>query len=155
MDDELKERFFNTMMCFRKLEAAFSIECEMQMNEMAILHNITGNCSCQECTCMNLDVPKMQEKLQISKPAVSYILNALEKKNYTVREIDPKDRRKITISTTPEGEAAAERSLERYDAVWSDILTRFGEDNMRQLLDLLTDLNELYASMDPKKKCSK
>ncbi len=64
MDKELKERFFSTMMCFRKLESAFSVECEMQMNEMAILHNITGNCSCQECTCMNLDVPKMQEKLQ-------------------------------------------------------------------------------------------
>ncbi len=155
MDKELKERFFSTMMCFRKLESAFSVECEMQMNEMAILHNITGNCSCQECTCMNLDVPKMQEKLQISKPAVSYILNALEKKNYIVREIDPKDRRKITITTTPEGEAAAERSLERYDSIWSDILLHFGEENMRQLLDLLSELNDLYDSLNLKKKCSK
>ena len=104
---------------------------------------------------MNLDVPKMQEKLQISKPAVSYILNALEKKNYIVREIDPKDRRKITITTTPEGEAAAERSLERYDSIWSDILLHFGEENMRQLLDLLSELNDLYDSLNLKKKCSK
>lgn len=101
---------------------------------------------------MNLDVPKMQKKLHISKPAISYILNTLEKKNYITREIDPKDRRKVSISATPEGRAAAEQSMKKYDEIWSEILERFGEDNMRQLIDLLTDLDDLYSVLSSDRK---
>ena len=102
MSSELREEFFTSIVHFRKLESTFSSECEMQMNEMVILQSIAGTC-CQECPCMNLDVPKIQKKLNISKPAISYILNTLEKKKYITREIDPKDRRKVSISATPEG----------------------------------------------------
>lgn len=145
MSDELREQFFTSILHFRKLEAALSSECEMQMNEMAILHSIAGTC-CRECPCMNLDVPKMQKKLHISKPAISYILNTLEKKNYITREIDPKDRRKVSISATPEGKTAAEESMKRYDELWAEILTQFGEENMKELIRLIQELDCLYET---------
>ena len=145
MSGELREQFFTSILHFRKLEAALSSECEMQMNEMAILHSIAGTC-CRECPCMNLDVPKMQKKLHISKPAISYILNTLEKKNYITREIDPKDRRKVSISATPEGKTAAEESMKRYDELWSEILMQFGEENMKELIRLIQELDCLYET---------
>ena len=151
MKNSLWEEFFQSMMCFKKLESAFSLECEMQMNEMVILQSIAGTC-CRECPCMNLDVPKIQKKLNISKPAISYILNTLEKKNYITREIDPKDRRKVSISATPEGKAAAEQSKKKFDELWNEILTRFGEDNMRQLIGLMRELDELYMTLGEKKE---
>ena len=150
MSDELREQFFTSILHFRKLESALASECEMQMNEMAILRDILGGCSCSEKSCTNLNVPKMQERLRISKPAVSYILNTLEKKNYIVREIDPQDRRKISISATPEGVSAARRSAEKYNQAWEELLLQFGEDNMRQLVELLTSLNELSCSRGQK-----
>lgn len=149
MSSDLREQFFTSIVHFRKLEATLSSECEMQMNEMAILHSIAGTC-CRECPCMNLDVPKIQQKLHISKPAISYILNTLEKKNYITREIDPKDRRKVSISATPEGRAAAEQSMKKYDEIWGEILERFGEDNMKNLIELIQSLDELYAAMGKK-----
>ena len=149
MSSDLREQFFTSIVHFRKLEATLSSECEMQMNEMAILHSIAGTC-CRECPCMNLDVPKIQQKLHISKPAISYILNTLEKKNYITREIDPKDRRKVSISATPEGRAAAEQSMKKYDKIWDEILERFGEDNMKNLIELIQSLDELYAAMGKK-----
>ncbi len=149
MSSDLREQFFTSIVHFRKLEATLSSECEMQMNEMAILHSIAGTC-CRECPCMNLDVPKIQQKLHISKPAISYILNTLEKKNYITREIDPKDRRKVSISATPEGRAAAEQSMKKYDEIWDEILERFGEDNMKNLIELIQSLDELYAAMGKK-----
>ena len=94
---------------------------------------------------MNLDVPQMQKKLRISKPAISYILNTLEKKKYITREIDPKDRRKVSISATPEGKAAAEESKKKYDEMWSELLDRFGEENMRQLIRLINELDSLSS----------
>ena len=149
MSSDLREQFFTSIVHFRKLEATLSSECEMQMNEMAILHSIAGTC-CRECPCMNLDVPKIQQKLHISKPAISYILNTLEKKNYITRKIDPKDRRKVSISATPEGRAAAEQSMKKYDEIWDEILERFGEDNMKNLIELIQSLDELYAAMGKK-----
>ena len=143
MSSELREQFFASIVHFRKLESALSSECEMQMNEMVILQSIAGTC-CREC-------PKMQKKLNISKPAISYILNTLEKKKYITREIDTKDRRKVSISATPEGKAAAEKSKKKYDEIWDEILTRFGEDNMRQLLQLMHDLDDLYTAMGKEK----
>ena len=149
MSSDLREQFFTSIVHFRKLEATLSSECEMQMNEMAILHSIAGTC-CRECPCMNLDVPKIQQKLHISKPAISYILNTLEKKNYITREIDPKDRRKVSISATPEGRAAAEQSMKKYDEIWDEILERFGEDNMKNLIELIQSRDGLYAAMGKK-----
>lgn len=90
----------------------------------------------------------IQEQLLISKPAVSYILNSLEKKNYITRKIDLCDRRKISISITDEGRAAADQSMKKYYGIWAEIVRRFGENNMRQLIELLTDLNNLYRTLD-------
>lgn len=144
MSSELREEFFTSIIHFRRLESALCTECEMQMNEMVILQSIAGTC-CRECPCMNLDVPQMQKKLRISKPAISYILNTLEKKKYITREIDPKDRRKVSISATPEGKAAAEESKKKYDEMWSELLDRFGEENMRQLIRLINELDSLSS----------
>ena len=151
MDMELREQFFTIINHFRRLESALMAECEMQINEMAVLYSIAGNC-CQECPNINLNVPKIQEKLCISKPAVSYILNALEKKNYITRTIDPKDRRKISISTTAEGQAAAQHSMEKCEEAWKKLLLEFGEDNMEQLVHLLNRLNELFCTFEKPEK---
>lgn len=94
----------------------------------------------------------MQERLRISKPAVSYILNTLEKKNYITRTIDPKDRRKISISTTAEGQAAAQYSMEKCEEAWEKLLLEFGEDNMEQLVQLLNRLNELFCTFEKPEK---
>lgn len=140
MDTELKEQFLTIINHFRKLESALVAECEMQINEMVVLSSIAGTC-CRECPCMNLNVPKIQEKLCISKPAVSYILNTLEKKDYITREIDPKDRRKVSISVTGKGKEIAEQSMGKYEELWTEILGRFGKENMEQLVGLLRELD--------------
>lgn len=147
MDDSLRYQFFDVMMRFKKTENVFSSECDMQMNELAILQSITGNCECYECSSTNLNVPDIQEKLQITKPAVSYILNTLEKKNYINREIDSKDRRKISITPTPQGKEAAGQAAERYIELWDMLMAKFGEDDMRHLVQLLSRLMDIFKEL--------
>ncbi len=145
MNEELREQFMAVMARCRKMDAAFSSQCEMQTNELTILHIISGKCACCESRGINLDIRKVQDHLQISKPVVSYILNTLEKKAYIQREIDPRDRRRIAIRITPEGSAAAEISMQHYSEAWNHILSEFGEEEMKELVVLL---NRLFSIME-------
>lgn len=140
MRQDLFEKFFTSMMRFKKLESAFSTECDIQMNELAILQSIAGECNCPKCSGMNLNMPDIQKKLQITKPAISYILNALEKKGYITREIDREDRRKISINITPAGKTAARQGAGKCSGMWDALLEYFGEEDMERLIDLLTRL---------------
>lgn len=151
MDSPLTHEFFYAMSRFKKTESFFSTECDMQMNELVILQSIAGDCECMECLSANLDVPAIQEKLQITKPAVSYILNTLEKKCYISREIDPRDRRKITIAATLEGKAVVRQSLRARNDMWEKLLAQYGEENMRHLIALLTRLADVFGAMQCEK----
>lgn len=140
MNAELREQFFGIINHFRKLESALMAECGMQINEIAVLNSIAVHC-CQECPCINLDVSGIQDMLCISKPAVSYILNSLEKKKYITRQIDSKDRRKVLVGITCEGKKAADQLMGKYEEHWSGIIGRFGEENFNKLLELLGTLD--------------
>lgn len=145
--DQLRSQFFAAIMRLKKMETAFSAECDVQMTELAVLQGIVGSCGDDACCGVNLNVPEIQEKLQITKPAISYILNTLEKKRHITREIDPKDRRKISITATPEGIAAAAQSSQKCDEMWDTLIDRFGETDMRQLVALLTRLTDLRMEL--------
>ena len=147
MDKELMGRFFTVMSSMKKMEFSACANSEMQLNELSVLQNITGHCSCYDCCGTNLDVQKIQNKLQISKPAVSYILNMLEKKEYISRKIDPADRRKILVTATQKGQEAADQAIRNYIEMWKSLVNEFGEDDMRQLVELLTRLTELLMHM--------
>lgn len=151
MDRELMGRFFTVMSSMKKIEFSACANSEMQLNELSVLQNVTGHCSCYDNCGTNLDVQKIQNKLLISKPAVSYILNALEKKEYISREIDPADRRKISVTATQKGQEAADQSIRNYIEMWKSLVNEFGEDDMRQLVELLTRLTELLMHMSNEK----
>lgn len=141
MDQVLMGQFLSAMIRLKKLEAIFSAECEMQVNELVVLQSIAGGCGCDGCG-VNLNVPEIQRKLQISKPAVSYLLNTLEKKGYITREIDARDRRKFTLNATGAGKAAAEQCAQKYDSMWNGLLADLGEEDMRLLIGLLGRLSD-------------
>lgn len=146
MEQSLRGEFFCAMMRFKKLETFFSAACDIQMNELAVLQSITGGC--EACACMNLNVPDIRERLQISKPAVSYILNTLEKKRYIAREIDQRDRRKISITPTEAGITAAADCSEKFETLWLSLLEQFGETEMRDLISQLARLSEIFERME-------
>ncbi len=145
MGDDLREQFVSLMMRCGKMNAMLSSQCELQMTEMEILHIISGKDPLCTKEGVSLNAQGIQERLQISKPAISYTLNTLEKKEYIVREIDPNDRRRISIHITQEGLSATEQSMQQHTDMWERIVGEFGEEEMRQLTGLLT---RFFAVMD-------
>ncbi len=145
MDDELREKFVSLMTRCGKMNTMLSSQCELQRNELEILHIISGKEAPSDGEGVNLNAQRIQERLQISKPAISYTLNTLEKKAYIVREIDPNDRRRISITITQEGITATAQSMQQHADMWSRLLDGFGEENMVQLTQLL---GRLFSVID-------
>ncbi len=138
MDDELREKFISLMTRCGKGNSTLASQNGLQMNEMLLLHIISEDCDGSSQEGVNLNMRNIQDRLQISRPAISYTLNTLEKKEYIVREIDPRDRRRITVHITQEGVSASEDSMQRHTDMWNRVVGEFGEEEMNQLIQLLT-----------------
>ncbi len=147
MDENVRDQLVWLMSKLMKMNTAFCSKSGPAMNEMAILNIISGKCSCCGQGGTNLNMRDIQERLQISRPMISYTLNSLEKKAYIVREIDARDRRRISVQITPEGTAVSELFMRRYDETWNRIMEEFGEENMMQLIALLTRFSDVLDSL--------
>ncbi len=152
MNNELREKLVLLMTKCSKFNSIFPSMCGLPVNEMGILHIISesNTDSCEMGT--NVDIKRIQERLHISKPAISYNLNTLEKKEYIVREIDPKDRRRISVHVTQKGETAWKQSLQQHEDMWNEIMEKFGEADMDQLTQLLARFFDVIDSLDGPEK---
>ncbi|MDR1636464.1 MAG: MarR family transcriptional regulator [Treponema sp.] len=74
--------------------------------------------------------------LCISRAAVSQLLGGMEENGYILREINKANRRKHSLSLTEKGRAAVEEHEHKFMELLTEIVTRFGEKDMKQLIRL-------------------
>lgn len=90
-----------------------------------------------------INCSQISNRLHISKPAVSKLLNTLEEKGYVQRQVDQNDRRAVLVCLTPLGKQYLHQKGEMMKTLMERIIHRFGEQNAQQLICLL---EELYAA---------
>lgn len=140
MDNELRESLMRSMFQFRKILSLAHMDNDMHMSELAVMNKLFKN----ETGC-DLNMTELHHGMFITKPAVSQILGALERKGYIRRDIDRDDRRRIRIKLTEDGETAVEAKRRHTDDLMQQVIAQFGEEDMREmirLLDRLTDSME-------------
>lgn len=97
-------------------------------------------------------VSDLHDKARFSMSAVSQSLASLERKGYVTRSMSAQDRRKITVSLTPEGEAFLRRIDERMDQTMQRVVERYGEADMWRLMEqvqrLLSVMEQVHHEMD-------
>ena len=140
MENELRDRLMHAMFRFKKVGMIFPPGLDIHMGELFVMRNVDGNMPCPE---HNSPVSDMPKHLMISKPAMSQLLNGLEKKGYIVREIDKADRRKIEVKLTPKGQETLVSTKDYADKMFDTVIARFGEENALQLLELFTRLTDI------------
>lgn len=154
MVTESKERFFLAVLRMKKIAACFPKTSDMQTSELAVMYKASEGCSRDESGFMVSDI---QKSLHISKPAVSQVLNGLEKKGYIVRSIDSGDRRKIIVTLTQDGEGALQDAVRCHNEVVNQVFSQFGEDNARlfiQLVNRLMDTLEEISAQEQNERCN-
>ncbi len=144
MNSGLKEVFITTVVRFKRVDLQNGTSTCLQPNELLIISRAANGCA---CTKKGYHVSEIHQDLHISKPAVSQALNALEKKGYIIRAIDPDDRRKITVRVTQAGEAQLETARQFYDRALEEIIRQFGMENTETLLSLLDRLMNILEEI--------
>ena len=81
---------------------------------------------------VNVTTKLISEYLRISKPAVSQMLNALEKKELIERTINKEDRRQICITTTRKGRDLVIKQCKKHEELFSEIIKSVDEKDIEE-----------------------
>lgn len=131
----LRKDFTNAMLRFKSMMEKFFIKSENSFGELLLLRKIESG----------INAAGMCSALHISKPAVSYMLNSLEKKGCIIREISPSDRRKIDVTLTDKGRELAAVSEAYYEKMFGNVEEKFGEENLKEFIRLIHLLSDIIT----------
>jgi DNA-binding MarR family transcriptional regulator len=137
MEDDLRSEFTRAMMRVKGLRGLWSSGMGLNMSEGIILRMIGhGEMHSDRQTCTAL----IQDRLHISKPAISQNLTSLEEKGLITRSINRHDRRRFDFELTEAGMTAAEQMHSYADERMASVLSQMGEGDVRELIRLLNKL---------------
>ncbi len=86
-------------------------------------------------------VGDLARALRMNSGGVTRLVDQLERRGLVERQRSSQDRRSVLLTLTSAGEQAAQQSLPRLLSMWNDVLSEFGHDDARQLIDLLSRLS--------------
>ncbi|MCL2835091.1 MAG: MarR family transcriptional regulator [Treponema sp.] len=137
MDEKLKNEFINTFLRLRETKSKFLANRDLSWGTLVILMKLErdGN------------VSGIYEKLHITKPAVTYMLNSLEKDGYITRSIDTNDRRRIDIDLTGKGRELVKANRKSHEVFIDKVLTRFGESSSRDFIRLFNRFADIIDEL--------
>lgn len=92
-------------------------------------------------------------RLEVVPPAITPVINRLEKKGYLSRQADQNDRRAVTISLTQEGEKVLDREQEHLKKTLDGLLSYLGEEDSRHMLRLTKRIFEYYLENKEDHRC--
>jgi DNA-binding MarR family transcriptional regulator len=85
---------------------------------------------------------ELVRRLGVDAKDVVLLLNHLDEYGLTVREPDPRDRRKNAVTVTPAGARTLRRCAELAERANAELLAPLGPAERRQLMALLTRVHE-------------
>ena len=97
------------------------------------------------------DVPlsRLIQELGVSKQAAGQLVDMLVLRGYLERAVHADDRRKLTITLTPRGQAAAAAQAAARMRIDAELLTRVGADDIARTRRTLAALRDMGRQAQP------
>jgi DNA-binding MarR family transcriptional regulator len=141
MDRELKTQYIQALFRLRRMETDTAATIpNVNMTELHVMAGISKNMFGDD---NSVDLSKIHNEIFVTKAAVSKMFTSLERKGYIIRETDKANRRRITVELTESGEKVLKEAIFQTEQTLDKIISRFGEDNMRQFISLLGQLSDV------------
>ena len=86
---------------------------------------------------------QLVKQLGITKQGAGQLVDTLVMRGYLSRTVDENDRRKLNVTLTPRGQAAAEVQSAAREAIDAELIDRVGEDDIRAARRVLGTLIEM------------
>jgi DNA-binding MarR family transcriptional regulator len=90
---------------------------------------------------------KLSEMLEVSRPAVTRVLNGLESRGLITRSIDRDDRRSINVELTEAGRKALGSADEEILSMAEKLAARLGDADTEKLIELLGRLADVCKDL--------
>lgn len=84
--------------------------------------------------------------LAMTKQAAGQLVDALVLRGYLTREVDPGDRRRLTVALTERGRAAAATQTAARELIDAELTARVGAERVRHCREVLATLIDIGAS---------
>ena len=97
-----------------------------------------------------MKVSEISQKLKVTPPTVTQIINVLEKDGFIERTIHPDDRRSVKISLTEEGLQATEQARQTFTNTFLGLIDYLGEAESLQLAELLSNVHDYFNQLENK-----
>lgn len=81
--------------------------------------------------------------LRVTKQAAGQLVDALVLRGYLTRDVDPGDRRRLTVALTERGRAAAATQAGAREAIDAELLARVGAEKIRHCREVLAALFDI------------
>ena len=89
----------------------------------------------------------LSDILELSRPSITRILNALELRGFITRNIDKEDRRSVSIELTEAGIEALEKANRELLSIAVRLVDSLGDADTDKLIELVDKLAEIYKGM--------
>ena len=129
--NERSKEILNFFMKSTQLMLKRRVYEELTQREIRIMQ-LLRNCTFAE----GLRASEISEKMELTKPATSKLLNRMQDKGLITRNVDPIDRRVITVQITPKGKLTLDEGWERVNAHVNRIISYMGEEKADQFIAL-------------------
>ena len=93
--------------------------------------------------CAEVPLGRLIRELRLSKQAAGQLVDALVLRGYLERAIDPEDRRKLTVTLTERGRAAAMTQRAAREKIDAELLARVGSEALHSTYQTLATLVEI------------
>ncbi len=89
----------------------------------------------------------LSDILELSRPSITRILNALELRGFITRNIDKEDRRSVSIELTEAGIEALEKANRELLSIAVRLVDSLRDADTDKLIELVDKLAEIYKGM--------
>ena len=133
MNLEIAERFYKSIENWRRFHITEMKQCAYSKSELSMLIHIK---SCQN-KCDEVKTSDLTEQLNISKPAISQMLNVLEEKGLIERKTNSTDRRLTNVWITEEGNQILAKHMQQFMSYVGTVFEKMGQEDSERFVDLL------------------
>ncbi|CEG25496.1 MarR family winged helix-turn-helix transcriptional regulator [Bacillus sp. B-jedd] len=140
-DSETAQKLINTFMQFRKTGWHTKKIAGFNPSEFKMMAVIKQGMSEGNGV---MKVSEISQKLHVTPPTVTQLINVLEKDGFVERTIDPDDRRAVKIRLTEKGLEVTDQARKAFREKFLGLIDHLGEEDSLKLAELLTKVNEYF-----------